>query len=49
MIMALSNEGLQYLFLLEKERRNKEEGQGGQAIQMTKCLKRTRQELDNIH
>jgi hypothetical protein len=30
MIMALSNEGLQYLFLLERERRNKEEGQGRQ-------------------
>jgi len=49
MIMALSNEGLQYLFLLERERRNKKEGQGRQIIQMTKCLKKTRQVLDNIH
>jgi hypothetical protein len=49
MIMALSNEGLQYLFLLERERRNKKEGQGRQTIQMTKCLKKTRQVLDNIH
>jgi hypothetical protein len=48
MIMALSNEGLQY-FLLERERRNKEERQGGQTIQMTKCSKKTRQVLDNIH
>jgi hypothetical protein len=49
MIMALSNEGLQYLLLLERERRNKEERQGGQAIQMTKCSKKTRQVLDNMH
>ncbi len=37
-----------YFFLLERERRNKE-GQRGRAIQMTKCLKKTRQVLDNIH
>jgi hypothetical protein len=39
MIMALSNEGFQY-FLVEREKRNKEERQGGQTIQMTKCSKK---------
>jgi len=48
MIMALSNEGWQY-FYLKGKRRSKEEGQGGQTIQMTKCSKKTRHVLDNIH